>query len=317
MANSTEQGKQASIQSVFCSPTVLHGTMYETYVDYSLAGLNFLLAITAFVGNSLILYALKKETSFHPPTKLLYRTLTFTDLFVGLTVHPTSVVYHLLKANERWKLCHLTGAVGSFFGVILCGVSLGILTAISVDRLLALSLRLRYRQVVKLGRVRVVVIFLWFLNTVNASQPMWHTGDFSIFSCTMILICLIISTFCYSKIYLKLRRMQVQVQDSLHHLQPNESFLLNMARYKKSVSTAFLVHFALVACYAPYTVISLNLGLASNQTDIALIIVRYFAITLIYFNSSINPIFYCWRIKEVRQVVKDILKQLACRSVEE
>lgn len=68
MANSSEEGKQASIQSVCCSPTLLHGTMYEAYVDHSLAGLNFLLAITAFLGNLLILCALKKETSFHPPT---------------------------------------------------------------------------------------------------------------------------------------------------------------------------------------------------------------------------------------------------------
>lgn len=258
MANSSEEGKQASIQSVFCSPTLLHGTVYEVYVDYSLAGLNFFLAITAFLGNLLILCALKKETSFHPPTKLLYRTLAFTDLFVGLAVHPTSVLYHALKANERWDLCHLTGAVGSFFGVILCGVSLGILTAISVDRLLALSLRLRYRQVVTLGRVRAIVIFLWLLNTVNALQPLWHAGVFLILSCILILICLITSTFCYSKIYLKLRRMQALVQDSLHNLQPNGGLLMNMARYKKSVSTAFLVHFALMTCYAPYTIISLH-----------------------------------------------------------
>ena len=145
IANSSEEGKQPSVQSVFCSPTLLHGTVYDSYAEYSLAGLNFLLAITASLGNLIILRALKRETSFHPPTKLLYRTLTFTDLFVGLIVHPVSFMYHVLKTNHIWMPCHLTGVVGSFSSIVLCGVSLGTLTAISVDRFLALSLRLRYR----------------------------------------------------------------------------------------------------------------------------------------------------------------------------
>lgn len=110
---------------------------------------------------------------------------------------PNFAAYHVLKTlNERWKLCHLTGAVGSFFWVILCGVSLGILTAISVDRPLALSLRLRYRRVVTLNRVRAFVFFLCLLNTVNASPSLWHAFIFFILTCAMIVICLIASTFC-------------------------------------------------------------------------------------------------------------------------
>jgi len=45
----------------------------------------------------------------------------------------------------------------------LCGVSILTLTAISVDRLLALLLGLRYRHVVTLRRVRVVIICSWFI----------------------------------------------------------------------------------------------------------------------------------------------------------
>lgn len=194
MVNSSQEGKQVPFHSVFCSPTLLDGTRDGPYVDYTLVGADLLLAITAFVGNLIILCALKKESSFRPPTKLLYRTLTFTDLFVGLILHPTSL------HTTYWKLWtrdgNLTGAVGSFFWVILCGVSLGILTAISVDRLLALSLRLRYRRVVTLNRVRAFVFFLCLLNTVNASLSLWHAFIFFILTCAMIVICLIASTFC-------------------------------------------------------------------------------------------------------------------------
>ena len=165
-----------------------------------------------------------------------------------------------------------------------------------------------------LRRVRAIVIFLWLLNTANALQPLWHVGVFAILTCTMILICLVTSTYCYSKIYWRLRRMQAQVQDSLHSMPSSANLQMNMARYKKSVGTAFLVYFALITCYTPYTVVSLRTGLSNTQTTIGLLIAKYFTINLIYFNSSINPALYCWRIKEVRQLAKDILKQFACRS---
>lgn len=297
----------------FCS-TLLHGTPYQSYVAYSLTGVNLFLAMTAFVGNVIILRALKTESSFHPPSKLLYRTLAFTDLFVGLLVQPGFVVHHVLRANEKWKLCHLTGVVGYFLGVILCGIYLSTLAAISVDRLLALSLGLRYRQVVTLGRARAFVVFICLYNTVIGFLPLWNTRVFFIVSYAMIVFCLVSSTFCYSKIYLKLRRMQAQVQDSLvHQPQPSGTTVMNIARYKKSVTTALWVHLIMLACYTPFTLV-IMLGSNVIANPVILGIIRPLVITLVYFNSSLNPVLYCWRIKEVRQIVKNILKRFDCRA---
>ena len=51
----------------------------------SFSAVNILLSI---LGNCLILVALRKESSLHPPSKLLYRCLATTDLLVGLVNHP-------------------------------------------------------------------------------------------------------------------------------------------------------------------------------------------------------------------------------------
>ena len=45
--------------------------------------INTILSVTAFLGNTLILVALRKDTSIHPSSKLLYRNLAITDLCVG------------------------------------------------------------------------------------------------------------------------------------------------------------------------------------------------------------------------------------------
>lgn len=35
-------------------------------------------------------------------------------------------------------------------------------------------------------------------------------------------------------------------------------------------------------------------------------------LTQIYFNSTLNPILYCWKIREMRKVAKDTIRQICC-----
>ena len=64
------------------------------------------LSITAFLGNTLILLALLKETSLHPASKLLYRNVTITDLCVGIIAEPLYVTYCTSVVKERWDICY-------------------------------------------------------------------------------------------------------------------------------------------------------------------------------------------------------------------
>ena len=126
-----------------------------------LSVLNSFLSVTAFLGNALILIALRKESSLHPPSKLLLRNLATTDLCVGLISEPLTVIFWMSVTNEQWNICPF--AYGAWFitGYIFGGVSVGTLTGISVDRLLALLLGLRYRQIVTLKRTYVMVCILY------------------------------------------------------------------------------------------------------------------------------------------------------------
>ena len=56
--------------------------------NIAIAAVNIVLSITASLGNILILIALRKVTSIHPPTKLLFQCLAITDLGVGLISQP-------------------------------------------------------------------------------------------------------------------------------------------------------------------------------------------------------------------------------------
>ena len=89
--NSTEGGTQTEANQVFpCSPSSVVALQQQSIY---FSAVHIFLSITAFLGNFLILAALNKESSLHPPSKLLYRCLATTDLLVGLVSQPLFATY--------------------------------------------------------------------------------------------------------------------------------------------------------------------------------------------------------------------------------
>ena len=285
-------------------------------VDIFLIALNIFLSISATLGNALILVALRNVSSIYPPTKLLFRCLAVTDLCVGLICQPLYV--YLTIGNSIRELWY----VYFFFCVVLLAVSPLTSAAISVDRLLALLLGLRYRHVVTLRRVRVVMACVWFIAVSNAS--LWLVNDIQfkykvLFACSfwtfiaLIMVSIIISLFSYIKIFFTFRHQQAQVRD---HVQREQSSrvrsVLNIARYKKTVYTVAWIQFVMLACYGPYIVMTflLNFGSVGYSTEVWIAYAVSFC--LFFLNSSLNPVLYCWRIKDVRQKVKNAIRKCLC-----
>ena len=204
----------------------------------------------------------------------------------------------------------LYASVAAFItGFALCSVSLLTLTAISVDRLLALSLGLRYRQVVTLKRTYIVVaIFL----VVSGVVSLCYILDPLItrwYGYIVVPSCLVISIASYTKIFRGLRNHHNQVQNHVQQ-QPSQPNALNIARYRKAVYGALWVQLALVVCYLPYSVMSVMVTLSGLNLS------RFlpWAITtmIVYLNSTLNPFLYCWKIGEVTQEVKRTIRQAVC-----
>ena len=169
----------------------------------------------------------------------------------------------------------------------MCSVSLFTLTAISVDRLLALSLGLRYRRVATLRKAYISVIVMWVLSVVAGAAI--YSLDTVILDWSMFItisLCVVISSLCYTKIFVVLRRRKVRLEDSAFQ-GPTEVIKvpLNLARYRKAVYTALWVQVTLVVCYLPF-------GIATTIPEISLS-VYLMTLTLLLLNSSLNPLPYC------------------------
>ena len=215
-------------------------SLHGQYFFFSLTVVNVLLAITASLGNALILVALKRETSLHPPSKTHVPRPDRNGSLCWVFSQPLFIIQYASAAYHRFQLCSTVLSMNDVVGSCLSGVSLRTLAAISVERLIALSLGLKYRQVkdvITLNRTRVVVMSIWILNiSVNSLRRFWMYFLISRLTSTIIYSSLVISALCYLKIYLKLRQHNNVMQDIIHQGRRNQGGVnqpMNIPRFRK------------------------------------------------------------------------------------
>ena len=288
----------------------LHWVIDRTPFFVFIFSLNIFLPITATIGNTLILIALDKVSSVRPPTKLLLRCLAMSDFCVGVIVQPLFVTLLMEIGRGKWYILFLTYTTLTF---TLCGFSLTTATAISVDRLLALSLVLRYRHTVTLRRVRCLVVCLLLAAMVTGFIFSLYSKDIAKSAGFVVIVTsLLLSVFSHVKIFLKLRQHQAGVRRRVGQEQAiGGGIPLNIERYKKTVWTIAWVQLALVFCYFPLFIF---LILATATQYIIGSTFQVLASTVVHFNSTLNPNLFCWKIREVRQAVKTTVKEIRCFS---
>ena len=275
--------------------------------------INIFLSITALLGNALILVALHKETSLHPPTKLLFRCLAVTDLCIGVISQPLFVVFRLLSLTTgiNLKFIFYIHKLYKASSIVLRQVSIFTSSAISVDRLQALLSGLRYRHVVTLPRVRAVITCFWLFGISCGSILFWKVRiAFTVFF-AFVFFSIATSVLSYAKIYVKLRQHHLQVQAFPRGQPSGRQVPMNIARYKNSLSSILWVQLAQVMCYIPFLVV-IVLKIYGPISEASFYVAFDVTATLTHLNSSLNPVLYCWRIRNVRQAAKDAIKQLKC-----
>ena len=307
---SSEDDRNALFSEIFPSPRPLK------LAAISIA-LNAFSSITACIGNVLILVALYKVTSISPPTKILFVSLAVTDLLTGLILQPLLVVHAIITSVIiSTNLSYFSEQVNSVLGFILTTLSILTSTAISVDRLLALVLGLVYRNVVTLRRVRVIAICIWLLSCMLGG---WRCTTVAADLAKLVFLvvvglCFITSIASYIKIYSLLYRHRRQVHGHFKRAQQqsNRTAQLNEARFKKTVSSIAWIQFTLILLFIPCIVVAIlwiNKIIPSGIPGAILFRVSF---SVFYLNSSLNPILYVWKIREVKKIVKADLMKLKC-----
>ena len=189
-----------------------HGTAV-----YSLCVLNFIFSPVAAFGNILVIRALLKASSIPANIKKFFLSLAVSDLAVGLFAQLMYAVVLRMAANGGHNfdlLCPTILTVCFFALFLLAGASLLNVIAIAVDRLLAITLYLRYRELVTSKRVIIALVSIWITSGVAA--PLYLVNSRS----TILVVIgefvgILLTTVAYFYIYRVVRHHPNQIHSQL------------------------------------------------------------------------------------------------------
>ena len=161
----------------------------------------------------------------------------------------------------------------------------------------------------------MTLIVGWILSIVGTLTYLWDPIVTSWCIKVGLPVSLVTSFVCYVKIFVILRHNQIQVLDHFPQRQENQPIPFNIARYRKAVSAALWVQMTLVVSYLPILITETLKAHDQRGMPLSLYLARESTRTLVLLNSSLNPLLYCWKIREVRQAVKlDTIRELLCSS---
>ena len=301
--------------SKFCTQT-LEG--YKSVVHFHgtfmlvLSVLNLTFSIVATLGNLLVILALRKASSISTTLRNLFLSLAVSDLAVALIPQlmlgvNLAVMLHM-EASEKDNIdafCPEILIIYRFFVLFLASASFLTVTAIAIDRFLAISLHLRYQQLVTPNRVIIALVLLWLISASAASVFISIPENNLMVVAVIEFYGLFVTTAVYVHIYrvVKYHQNQILAQCQLYNDQA-----VVVLREKKSAVNAMFVYIVFIACYVPNSCCIILL--LTNASRLSFKLANHVSVFLILLNSSLNPLIYCWRYRELRQNVKNIVKKL-------
>ena len=268
--------------------------------------LNGFLSYTAIVLNIITIHALRKTSSLPTTLKTLLLSLSISDLGVGLLVQPLYVAFLAMEITKNskntdniiaayWVIPNSLFVFPSFFGVF----------AITVDRFLAIHLHLRYQELVTQKRVVAVVISFWVFSVLIACFRYESILVFSVMS----VVCIITTGLLYCKIYAAVRHHTNQIRLlQVPEQEAQNGDMANAARLTKTAVATFYVYILFSVCYLPIACAGLATMIHGKNAFLSHL--WFFTLTVVYLNSSLNPLIYSWKMRNIRQAVLDTLRNI-------
>ena len=273
--------------------------------------LNALLIPICIAGNVLVLAAVWRNPSLRTPSIILLCSLAVSDLFVGFLVLPVNIAIALTTLSRSSSYLRLSQA-RTFLIIQLCGVSLDTMTAISVDRYLALRYHMRYPNLMTSKRATCVAATFWCKNVILSLLIIWKKNAILLVVVVFFALCLFISSITYNAIYRIVRHHQHQIHAQQQAVQSMNAEQNLKIQAKKRAANTFIYYICMVLCYFPSAVSTLITVTYEPHLNISL----YFD-TIMFMNSAINPFLYIWRNREIRRAVLKILRKILCKTDEE
>ncbi|KAM9798109.1 galanin receptor type 1 [Neosynchiropus ocellatus] len=293
---------------------LLFGIGVDNFITLLVFGLIFTLGV---LGNSLVITVLARSKPGKPrsTTNIFILNLSIADIFYLLFCIPFQSTIYMMSS---WVLGVFICKFIHYFFTVSMLVSIFTLSAMSVDRYIAIvhSRKSSSIRVAKNALLGVVVI--WILSLTMASPVMYHQNIFHrdndtfcweewpnhnqkklYVVCTFVfgyVLPLLLISFCYAKVlnhlHKKLRNMSKKSE----------------ASKKKTAQTVLVVVVVFCLSWLPHHIVHLWVEFGTFPLNQASFVLRIAAHCLAYSNSSVNPVIYAFLSENFRKAYKQVFK---------
>ena len=181
-----------------------------SFLDVNLEQTKETFIASVLTGNFIILNVIWKTQELHSPSFILLFCLAASDLLIGLICQPFLVAYQIAELANNFSAYCILRMIQNISSWTTAALSLLILSCVSVDRLLALTLHLRYNTVVTVPRMLKVAAFLWTGCITSVMLRFW-VRNWIIFPLVVLLLTFLVTALSTLKIFQIVRRHQRQI----------------------------------------------------------------------------------------------------------
>lgn len=295
-----------------------------------LALMSCISSIMAIGGNAVVLIAIYRTKTLHTISNFFIASLAAADLLVGILLNPLlaskTIIFSYLYPERPLKgsvfdkvedFAWIQAVVATTFG----------LTAISIDRYIAINFGLRYEELASRKHCLIATASVWSISLVFASVRLFtdEQQHLSILWLVMgVITCIlpvVIITFCYLSI---LKAARNQVRKILRESHVASSQVTSAAwsdknvqiSHRKTALTVAIVILLFIVLWVPSLVTAaIQLGISGSkkpkdQRTLTIIERRVWvwASLVAYFSSAANPWVYSIRSTQFRVACKRIFK---------
>ena len=280
-----------------------------SYLTLCILNANF--SYTATILNIVTIYAIVKTSSLSKNFKTLLLSIAVSDLGVGLLAQPMFVAY-IMDSKQNNETMNNNAIYIAFRTPkdIFISASLFSVTALCADRYLAIYLHLRYQELVTYKRVTIAVTSIWVFSALTSLLRFWIPKNIMfVYYAIRNFSCIIIATSLSVKLKQTLRRhiTQIQIPQEAQNRQVE-----SVQRNGKSAMASLYVYLVFIVCYLPNICVLITIATISEPRN-DLKHLRLYTLTLVFLNSTLNPLIYCWKMKQIRKTVTGKLRDVFSR----
>lgn len=276
--------------------------------------INAISAVSAICGNTIVLTGILITPNLRrTPSYWLIGSQVFSDLAIGLTQPLLSVLFaaEISKGVDVSTKCALGQAILFMCYFLLSATGLS-LTALSIDRFLAIRLKTMYKVTVTPKRVGLTITCLWVFSLTLAVIAI-HVDDYRCVSIMFLCFassCSTTITICYTCAIKALKVHMKGINPSRAKPPTNsKKAAIDIHKYKRTLWTMIIIVFVLMVFAIPMCTSWIYIFFKGIQVDSIAIMLT--STTVFNLNSSISPCIYI-RMNDIRGASKNVLRKVCC-----